>query len=88
MYVKQVITHVNLNPPCGFAVSQQGSMESHVCLQTSHLFLPLVFGLLGGSQELLDVFGDLLRLADDVLGARQRGVLHALLHRLGSVRGR
>lgn len=47
-----------------------------------------MFGLLGGSQELLDVFGDLLSLADDVLGARQRGVLHALLLRLGSVRGR
>lgn len=47
-----------------------------------------MFGLLGGSQELLDVLGDLLRLADDVLGARQRGVLHALLPRLSSVRGR
>lgn len=49
--------------------------------------LPLVFGLLGGSQQLLDVFGDLLRLADDVLGARQRGVLLALLPRLRAVRG-
>lgn len=47
---------------------------------------PLVFGLLGGPQQLLDVFGDLLRLADDVLGARQRGVLLALLPRLGAVR--
>lgn len=50
--------------------------------------LPLVFGLLGGSQQLLDVLGDLLRLADDVLGARQRGVLLALLPRLRAVRGR
>lgn len=48
--------------------------------------LPLVFGFLGCSQELLDVFGDLLCLADDVLGARQRGVLLALLPRLHGVR--
>lgn len=50
-------------------------------------FLPLMFGLLGSSQELLDVFGDLLRLADDVLSARQRGILHTLLPLLASVRG-
>lgn len=50
--------------------------------------LPLVFGFLGCSQKLLDVFGDLLRLADDVLGARQRGVLLALLPRLHGVRRR
>lgn len=47
-----------------------------------------MFGLLGGPQELLNVFGDLLRLADDVLGARQSGVLHALLPWLGSIRCR
>lgn len=45
-----------------------------------------MFGLLGCSQKLLDVFGDLLSLADDVLGARQRGVLLPLLPRLHSVR--
>lgn len=35
---------------------------------------PVVFVLLSGSQQLLDVLGDLLGLADDILRAGERGV--------------
>lgn len=38
-----------------------------------------MFGFLGSSEELLDVLGDLLRLADHVLRARHGGVFPALL---------
>lgn len=37
-------------------------------------FRPVVFVLLGGSQQLLDILGDLFGFADDVLCAGQRGV--------------
>lgn len=36
--------------------------------------VPVVLVLLSGSQQLLDVLGDLLRLADHVLGAGERRV--------------
>jgi len=43
-----------------------------------------VFVVLSGSQQLLDVLGDLLRCADDVLCAGQRGVrLHLQILQLG-----
>lgn len=49
--------------------------------------LPFVFGFLGSSQQLLYVLGDLLRLADDVLCARQGGIFLGLLAWLHWIRG-
>lgn len=46
-----------------------------------------MFGLLGSSQKLLDVLSDLLRLTDDVLCARQGGILLTLLLLVGCFRG-
>jgi len=46
-----------------------------------------VLGLLGGSQELLYVLSDLLRLTDDVLCAWQGGIFLPLLPQLHCFRG-
>lgn len=48
--------------------------------------LPFMFGLLGSSQKLLYVFGDLLCLTDDVFCAWQGGIFLPLLPWLHCIR--
>lgn len=68
-------------PRSSFFHSGVGNVSVLRCLfaPTLKVTVPFMFGLLCGSEELLYVLGYLLRLADDVLRARQGGVFLACL---------